>query len=79
MRRSLDFRPTTGADDDFRAALVAADLPIDDLDERGRRYYRCTSGGETVGYGGYELYGDDAFLRSIVVLPDYRGDRFGRR
>jgi arsenate reductase/amino-acid N-acetyltransferase len=31
-----------------------------------------------VGYGGYELYGEHALLRSVVVLPAVRGKGFGK-
>ena len=34
--------------------------------------------GDTVGYGGFERHGDAALLRSIVVLPAYRGSGIGR-
>lgn len=77
-RRSLHFSPIQSADPDFRSALIAADLPIDDLDEPGRTFYSCTWDGVIVGFGGYELYGDDVLLRSIVVMPDRRGERLGR-
>lgn len=63
----------------FIAALRAEDLPTDDLGDANRSFfvYRSLSGA-ALGYGGYELYGKDAFLRSIVVLPDARGKRTGR-
>lgn len=61
------------------AALKAEDLPVDDLEEPNRTFfvYR-TLGGAVVGFAGYELYGEDAFLRSIVVPPAARGRRIGR-
>ena len=31
-----------------------------------------------MGYGGYELYGEDVLLRSVVVLPAMRGKGLGR-
>ena len=58
-------------------ALTGAYLPIDDLMEGGRTFYRFSRDGETVGFGGLELHGDAALLRSIVVLPDNRGLGFG--
>lgn len=55
------------------AALTAEKLPIDDLDEPGRRFYAYeTLSGRLVGFAGFELYGEDALLRSLVVLPDMR-------
>ncbi len=61
------------------AALTEAKLPTDDLGEPGRTFYAYRSlAGATLGYGGYELYGADAFLRSVVVAPKVRGRRIGR-
>jgi GNAT superfamily N-acetyltransferase len=61
------------------AALIAAGLPSDDILLPGRTLYRfSTASGETVGYGGLELYGSAALLRSIVVLPSQRGHGYGR-
>ena len=61
------------------AALTAEGLPTDDLTEPGRRFfiYRTLSG-EVVGYAGHELYGADAFIRSLVVLPEWRGKGIGK-
>ena len=61
------------------AALRVEDLPTDDLEEPNRTFfvYR-TLGGVIVGFAGYELYGPDVFLRSVVVPPDGRSKRVGR-
>ncbi|MBW9054815.1 arsenic resistance N-acetyltransferase ArsN2 [Rhizobium mesosinicum] len=66
-----------GCDDSLRAALAGAGLPVDDLADAGRSFYRFSCDGATVGFGGLELYGEAALLRSIVVLPDRRGFGFG--
>jgi len=60
-------------------ALNAEDLPTDDLEEPNRTFhvYR-TLDGVIVGFAGYELYGEDVFLRSIVVPPGDRSKRIGR-
>lgn len=63
---------------DLKAALEAADLPADDLGEAGRTFFRYDVDGKPVGYGGYERYGDAALLRSIVVLPELRGQGLGK-
>jgi len=64
---------------DFRAALTAANLPLDDVDEEGRFFTRFASAeGKVIGFGGLEPYDGDVLLRSVVVLPDYRGLGFGR-
>lgn len=63
---------------DLRDALTRASLPVDDLEEAGRAFFRFTDDGQPVGFGGYELYGDYALLRSLVVLPEARGHGHGR-
>jgi arsenate reductase len=61
------------------AALKDENLPTDDLGEPNRTFYVYRSlAGAVFGYGGYELYGQDVFLRSVVVTPDGRGKRIGR-
>ncbi|MCM5559228.1 arsenic resistance N-acetyltransferase ArsN2 [Pleomorphomonas sp. NRK JP5] len=68
-----------GRDAGLVAALAAESLPTSDLAEPGRRFfvYRTLSG-EIVGYAGHELYEADAFLRSLVVLPAWRGKGAGK-
>ena len=66
-----------GDDPALIAALEAAKLPTSDLMEPNRTLFAYRSlSGATLGFGGYELYGKDALLRSIVVLD--RGKRTGR-
>ena len=60
------------------AALSAAHLPADDLGEGNGCFFSVEEGGEIVGFGGYELYGEDVLLRSLVVLPEVRGKGLGR-
>jgi arsenate reductase (glutaredoxin) len=74
-------RDTAVAGDDpaLVAALQAADLPTDDLNEPNRQFFVYRSlAGTVLGFAGFELYGTDALLRSIVVLPDGRGKGTGR-
>nr|WP_281413598.1 arsenic resistance N-acetyltransferase ArsN2 [Microvirga antarctica] len=60
-------------------ALQTAGLPTDDLNDSGRSFFRYSKlGGSPVGFGGFELYGSDALLRSMVVSPDARGQGIGR-
>ncbi|MCM5553205.1 arsenic resistance N-acetyltransferase ArsN2 [Pleomorphomonas sp. NRKKF1] len=70
---------TADRDAGLVAALTAENLPTSDLTEPGRRFfiYRTLSS-EIVGYAGYEIYGTDAFLRSLVVLPAWRGKGTGK-
>lgn len=60
------------------AALLAADLPVEDLREAGRCFFAFEQDGEVVGYGGFELHGEAALLRSVVIVPDQRGRGHGR-
>ena len=63
----------------FVAALAAAELATGDLSEPGRRFYAYrTLSGALVGYAGRELYGTEALLRSLVVLPEVRGKGIGK-
>jgi N-acetylglutamate synthase-like GNAT family acetyltransferase len=77
MGFDLNQQPLEGHDESLRAALAGAGLPVDDLTDAGRSFYRFSRDGETVGFGGLELYGEAALLRSIVVLSDRQGFGFG--
>ncbi|WP_235676694.1 arsenic resistance N-acetyltransferase ArsN2 [Rhizobium rhizogenes] len=71
--------PIAGHEGELRDALKGADLPIDDLNEDGRSFFRIVRGVDTIGYGGYELHGNNALLRSIVIAPPHRHKGLGRR
>ncbi|HVJ54316.1 MAG TPA: arsenic resistance N-acetyltransferase ArsN2 [Aliidongia sp.] len=61
------------------ATLAAAGLPTADLARPGRHLFRFeTTLGEPVGFGGWEGEGDDRLIRSIVVAPAYRRQRYGK-
>jgi N-acetylglutamate synthase-like GNAT family acetyltransferase len=60
------------------AALEAAHLPTEDLGDEGRAFFAFEEAGRSIGFGGFELYGEDVLLRSVVVLPEVRGQGFGR-
>jgi arsenate reductase (glutaredoxin) len=71
--------PISGDDPALAAALAAEDLPVDDLAEPGRHFFAYRSlGGTLLGFGGYEIHGSDALLRSIVVARQARGKSIGR-
>lgn len=71
--------PLHSSDPQLRLALGEAGLPTDDLQEPGREFFvYSTLAGERVGYGGFERYGRDVLLRSIVVLPVQRNRGLGR-
>lgn len=67
-----------GNDAGLKAALTEAHLPTDDIEDQGRTFFRAqSSDGRAVGYLGVERCGDDFLLRSVVVLPDHRGQGLG--
>jgi arsenate reductase len=67
------------SDPDLLSTLRAAGLPTDDLNEPGRTFFAYrTLAGDLVGFGGYEALGENALLRSIVVLPEARAKALGR-
>ncbi len=71
--------PIAGSDAGLIAALKAADLPVDDLAASNRHLFAYRSlSGAVLGYGGYELHGKEALLRSVVILPDGRSKGTGR-
>jgi N-acetylglutamate synthase-like GNAT family acetyltransferase len=62
----------------LKAALRNAKLANDDLDADGRLFWRFeTAEGIPVGFGGLEIHGANALLRSVVTLPPVRGRGFG--
>ena len=60
-------------------ALAASGLPADDVEADDVRLFAFKLGGRTVGYGGLEIHGDAALLRSILVDPGMRRQGFGFR
>lgn len=64
---------------EMSSILMAAALPADDLVEPDRVFFRFRDeAGRTVGFGGLEMHGPSALLRSIVVMPEDRGNGRGR-
>ncbi|MEI5679512.1 MULTISPECIES: arsenic resistance N-acetyltransferase ArsN2 [unclassified Mesorhizobium] len=74
---SVNVEPIAPDAQDFVAALEAEQLPIDDLGENGRLFFRFTQNGMPVGFGGFEALGEHVLLRSIVVFPQFRGQGIG--
>lgn len=77
MRSVEPLLPTDADFSAFVAALMAAQLSTDDLDEPGRAFFRIRDDARAVGFGGYELHGEDALLRSVVILPGLRSRGLG--
>jgi arsenate reductase len=66
-------------DPDLLSTVRTAGLPADDLNEPGRTFFAYrTPAGDLIGFGGYEALGENALLRSIVVLPERRAKAHGR-
>jgi amino-acid N-acetyltransferase len=59
-------------------ALAASSLPVADLAEPGRAFFRFDDDAGLVGYGGLEGQGADRLLRSLLVAADRRGSGLGR-
>ena len=59
--------------DGVEAALVREGLPADDLGDPYVLLWRFETYEDVpVGFGGLEVYGDDALLRSVATLPPLR-------
>jgi len=59
--------------DGVKAALRRANLPADDVEAASTLFWRFEARDMTpVGFGGLEVHGRDALLRSIMTLPPMR-------
>jgi N-acetylglutamate synthase-like GNAT family acetyltransferase len=64
--------------DGLAAALVKAGLPAGDVNDPGHLFWRFHENDVPVGFGGLEVHGDVALLRSVVTLPPLRMRGYGR-
>jgi N-acetylglutamate synthase-like GNAT family acetyltransferase len=64
--------------DGLIAALSRANLPVEDVKRPGPLFWRFENSDVPVGFGGLEIYGDHALLRSIITLPPVRKRGVGR-
>jgi N-acetylglutamate synthase-like GNAT family acetyltransferase len=60
------------------AALTKVGLPAADVTTPGKLFWRFVEGDVPVGFGGLEVHGGDALIRSIVTLPPLRERGVGR-
>ncbi len=74
---SLTVQPLRRPSAEFEAALAAAGLPTDDLNEPGRRFYRFQDDEGLIGFGGLETLGAERLARSITIVDDRRGAGLG--
>jgi len=57
----------------LKTALIKAGLPADDVEDPQLLFWRFESYQDIpAGFGGLEIYGSDALLRSVVTLPPLR-------
>ena len=76
---TLRLETIEGRDPGLRKALADAALPVEDLEDDGRSFFRAVGAdGKTVGYTGIEHCQGAALLRSVVVLPEARGQGIGK-
>jgi N-acetylglutamate synthase-like GNAT family acetyltransferase len=61
----------------LKAALLRAGLPTDDVDATEVLFWRFERNDMPVGFGGLEVHGDQALLRSLVTLPPVRNRGIG--
>jgi amino-acid N-acetyltransferase len=64
--------------DGLAAALRKAGLPADDVTAPGLLFWRFSTAEDVpAGFGGLEVYGRDALMRSVVTMPPLRGRGVG--
>lgn len=61
----------------LRQALILAGLPVDDLNQQGRRFFSFRQADAQTAFGGIEGEGADRLLRSLVVPERLRGRGIG--
>jgi N-acetylglutamate synthase-like GNAT family acetyltransferase len=59
------------------AALAKAGLPAADIENEDALFWRFENDDVPVGFGGLEIFGDQALLRSVVALPPVRNHGIG--
>lgn len=75
-----DFSIAAAASDDAAALahlLCAADLPAEDFAPHLAHFLVARQGDRLIGAVGAEVYGEEALLRSLVVVPEHRGRGLG--
>lgn len=58
--------------------LGRVNLPTDDLPADLSEFVLAFDGDTLIGSAGLEVFGPDALLRSVAVLPDYQGQHIAR-
>ena len=63
----------------IKALLAANNLPIAGVDDHWKTFLVARDGETIVGCGGAEAYQFAALIRSVAVVPEYRGHGVGRK
>lgn len=76
---ALRFAPAAPQDlGEIRRVLAVLGLPADDVGAPHQRFITARAGEALLGFVGLELYGPDALLRSLAVVPTHHGEGLGR-
>ena len=62
----------------IHALLEKEGLCFNDINNESVHLFEVKSNKEVIGYYGYELYGNDALFRSMVVAPGFRKKGYGK-
>ncbi len=75
----MNHRKATAADVDvIKEILTVSGLPAVDCDEHIDNFIVIEEKGGIIGVGGLEIHGSIALVRSIAVVPEYRGKGLAR-
>jgi N-acetylglutamate synthase-like GNAT family acetyltransferase len=78
MNASIELRPATLDDWPAIASLLEKNrLPLDGAREHLSGYLLASRNGQVAGCAGFELYADNALLRSVAVAPGLQGQGIG--
>lgn len=76
----MDIKPAASEDHSAIVALLEdAKLLADDLDPQLEHFFTASVDSRIVAAGGLEIYAENALLRSLVVMPEIRGQQVGAR
>lgn len=67
----------TEPDRRVRRLLESNELPTADIETSAIHFFEAVVEGETIGVGGFELYGSAALLRSVAVESSMRDQGYG--
>ena len=76
----VEVKPVANSDlDKLRIVLLAEGLPVEDILRAPVKFFEvCAENGARIGWGGLEIYGHEAVLRSVVVNSVLRGTGSGK-